>query len=79
LLAKLNQCREKNEHSNIGEQLTNDDIERMSWLSPDAIIETKEEEEKEEEDEDVGNIVPQRTGLKRSPKPKTASRTPEVS
>lgn len=52
----------------------------MSWLSPNAIIETKEEEEEEkEEDEDVGNIVPQRTGLKRSPKPKTASRTPEVS
>jgi len=51
----------------------------MSWLSPDAIIETKEEEEKEKENEDVGNIVSQRTGLKRSPKPKTASRTSEVS
>jgi hypothetical protein len=58
LLAKLDQCRKKNEHSNIEEQLTNDDIERMSWLSPNAIIETKEEEEEEEEDEDVGNIVP---------------------
>ncbi len=29
LLAKLDQCREKNEHSDIGEQLTNDDIEKM--------------------------------------------------
>lgn len=66
------------EHPDTGEQLTDDDIEKMPWLSPDAIFETKEEEE-EEEDEDVGNIVPQRTGLKRSPKPKTASRTPEAS
>jgi len=30
LLAELDQCREKNEHSNIGKQLTDDDIERMS-------------------------------------------------
>jgi len=30
LLAKLDQCRKKNEHSNIEKQLTNDDIERMS-------------------------------------------------
>ena len=81
LLAELDQCREKNEHPDTGEQLTDDDIEKMPWLSPDAIIETKEEEEEEEEeeDEDVGNIVPQRTGLKRSPKPKTASRTPKAS
>jgi len=30
LLAKLDQYREKNEHSNIEKQLTNDDIEKMS-------------------------------------------------
>ncbi len=30
LLAKLDQCREKNEHLNIEEQLTNDDIKKMS-------------------------------------------------
>jgi len=30
LLAKLDQCREKNKHLNIKEQLTNDDIKRMS-------------------------------------------------
>jgi len=30
LLAKLDQCREKNEHSNIEKQLTNDDIKKMS-------------------------------------------------
>ncbi len=78
LLAELDQCREKNEHSDIEKQLTNDDIEKMPWLSPDAIFETKEKKKKEE-DEDVGNIVPQRTGLKRSPKPKIASRTPKAS
>ncbi len=79
LLAELDQCREKNEHPDTEEQLTDDDIVKMSWLSPDAIIEIKKEEnEKEEENEDVKNIVPQRTGLKRSPKPRTASRTPNA-
>lgn len=81
LLVELDQCRENNEHPDTGEQLTEDDIEKMPWLSPDAIFETKdkEDDDEEEEDEAVGNIVPQRTGLKRSPKPKTASRTPEAS
>jgi len=81
LLAKLDQCREKNEHSNIGKQLTNDDIERMSWLSSNAIIETKKKKKKKkkEENEDVRNIVSQRTGLKRSSKSKIASRTSKTS
>ena len=80
LLAELDQYREKNEHPDTGEQLASADIERMPWLSLDAIPKTKDEDNEEgDEDEDVGNIVPQRTGLKRNPKPKIASRTPEAS
>lgn len=80
LFAELDQCREKNEHPDTGEQLANADIERMPWLSPDAIpkIENGDNEERDE-NENVGNIVLQRTGLKRNPKPKTVSRTPEAS
>jgi len=80
LLAELDQCREKNEHSNIEKQLTNDDIEKMSWLSSNAIIETKKKKKKKKkENEDVRNIVSQRTDLKRSSKSKIASCTSKTS
>ncbi len=78
LLAKLNQCREKNEHLNIEEQLTNDDIEKMSWLLLNAIFKTKKKKKKKE-NEDVRNIVSQKTDLKRSSKSKIASRTSKTS
>lgn len=79
LLAELDQCREKNEHPDTGEQLTSADIEEMPWLSPDAIVKTQDEESgDEDEDEDVGDMVPQRAGLKRNSKPKTAPGTPKT-
>ena len=56
--------REKNEHPDTGEQLTKAGIKEMPWLSPDVII---NDEDDEEDDEDVGNMVPQRTGLKWTP------------
>lgn len=31
---ELDLCQKKNEHSDTGEQLTDADIEQMSWLSP---------------------------------------------
>ena len=79
LLAKLDQCREKNEHSNIEKQLTNDNIENMSWLLSNAIFETKKKKKKKKENEDVRNIVSQRTDLKRSSKSKITSRTSKTS
>ena len=70
--------REKNEHPDTKEQLTKADIKEMLWLSPDVIINDHHDDD-EEDDEDIGNMVPQRTGLKRTPKPKATSRTPEAS
>jgi len=79
LLAELDQCREKNEHPDTGEQLTKADIEEMPWLSPEVIIKTEDDDgEEEDDDEDVENIVRRKTGLKRNAKPKAASRTPEA-
>ncbi len=79
LLAELDQCRENNEHPDTGEQLTNADIKKMPWLSPDVIITTEDDDDDEEDDEDIENIVPQRTGLKRNAQREAASRTPEAS
>jgi len=47
----------------------------------DAIFQTKDKDDgvKENEDDDIGNMVPQRSGLKRDPKQKTASGTPPAS
>ncbi|KAL9041818.1 MAG: hypothetical protein Q9214_003976, partial [Letrouitia sp. 1 TL-2023] len=73
VLAELDECREKNEHPDTGEQLTDTDIEEMPWLSSDAIAMTQEEDSgSKDEDEDI-IIVPQRAGLKRNPKPETVS------
>jgi len=79
LLAELDQCQENNEHPDTGEQLTNADIKKMPWLSPDVIITTEDDDDDEEDDEDIENIVPQRTGLKRNAQREAASRTPEAS
>ncbi len=85
LLAELDQCRENNEHPDTGEQLTKADIKKMPWLLADVMIKTEDddddddEEEDNDDDEDIENIVPQRTGLKRNVQPEAASRTPEAS
>ncbi len=79
LLAELDRYRENNEHPDTGEQLTNADIKKMPWLSPDVIITTEDDDDDEEDDEDIENIVPQRTGLKRNAQREAASRTPEAS
>ncbi len=51
----------------------------MPWLSPEVIIKTEDDNGKEEDDdEDIENIVPRKTGLKRNIKLKAASRTPEA-
>ena len=81
LLTELDNCREQNEHPDTEEQLTKADIEEMPWLSPDTIRQTENEKDERDndDDEDIGNIVPQRAGLKRNAKPKDATRTPEPS
>lgn len=78
MLAELDYCREKREHPDTGEKLTSSDIEEMPWLSPDATVKTEDDdsdvkEEDDDEDENIENIVPERAGLKRKPKPETAS------
>jgi uncharacterized protein YecT (DUF1311 family) len=67
LLTKFDQCRKKNEHSNIEEQLINVDIEQMSWLSQKRILKSEKEnnDKNKNENEDI-NIVLQKTSLKRN-------------
>ncbi len=51
----------------------------MPWLSPEVIIKTEDDDgEEEDNDEDIENIVPRKTGLKRNIKLKAALRTPEA-
>lgn len=70
LRAELDACRENNEHPDTGEQLTNSDIQEMPWLSK---FETQDRDDSEDEDDDDGDgdtgiTIPQRTGLKRTPR-----------
>jgi len=78
LLEKLNQCRENNEHPDIEEKLTNDDIKDMSWLVFEATL-NNENEKSDADDEDIDNLVPSVTGLKRDPKPTAPSDTESAS
>lgn len=67
LLNELDGCRERNEHPDTGEQLTESDIEEMPWLSPEMILQTEDDDDDDEGDDvDIGNIVPERAGLKRA-------------
>ncbi len=78
LLEKLNQCRENNEHPNIEEKLINDDIKDMSWLVFEATL-NNENEKSDANDEDIDNLVPSVTGLKRDSKSTASSDTKSVS
>ncbi len=74
LLAKFDQCREKNVHSNIEKQLTNVDIKQMSWLSLNEIIKIENENNNDEnENENIENIIFQRNDLQRNLKWKITS------
>ncbi len=78
LLEELNQCRENNEHPDIEEKLTDDDIKDMPWLAFEATP-TNENEKSDAEDEDIDNLVPSVTGLKRDSKPTAPSGTGSAS
>ncbi len=78
LLEELDQCRENNEHPDTGEKLTNDDIKDMPWLASEATP-NNENEKSDADDEDIDNLVPPVTGLKRDPKPTAPSDTGSAS
>ena len=60
LLVKLNQCWERNEHLDTGEQLTSADIKEMLWLLLDMILKSQGEDKGEEnKDKDVKVIIAQ--------------------
>ena len=63
---ELDLCREKNEHSNTEEQLTDADIEQMSWLSSYKMSKSEDEKSKvKSEIENIEDLVSRKKGLER--------------
>ena len=73
---ELDLCREKNEHPDTGEQLTDADIEQMPWLSPYKMSKPEDENSKvESENENIEDLISRTKGLERGLTSKITSET----
>ena len=73
---ELDLCREKNEHPDTGEQLTDADIEQMPWLSPYKMSKPEDEKSKvKSEIENIEDLVSRKKGLERDLTSKITSET----
>ena len=73
---EFNLCREKNEHPDTGEQLTDADIEQMPWLSPYKMSKPEDEKSKvKSEIENIEDLVFRKKSLERDLTSKITSET----